>query len=93
MKTATAMMLPTGWRFCLLLSRLVLVCCEKLPENAEQSAKGQTLKSKRILKKLEEVFAFVRDNYHKDIRLGDAAKLLGYSTNHFTQGVEKIYGT
>lgn len=75
-----------------LLSRLVLVCCEKLPENAEQSAKGQTLKSKRILKKLEEVFAFVRDNYHKDIRLGDAAKLLGYSTNHFTKVWKKYTG-
>lgn len=75
-----------------LLSRLVSVCCEKLPENTEQSAKRQTLQSKRILKNLEEVFAFVRDNYHKDIRLEDAAKLLGYSPNHFTKVWKRYTG-
>ncbi|HHW46176.1 MAG TPA: AraC family transcriptional regulator [Clostridiales bacterium] len=75
-----------------LLSRLIYICCEKLPENADQSVKSQTLQSKRVLAKLEEVFGFVRDNYWKDIRLEDAAKQLGYSPNHFTKVWKKYTG-
>ncbi|MBS7577825.1 MULTISPECIES: helix-turn-helix domain-containing protein [unclassified Enterococcus] len=76
------------------ISVLILIVTRQLPKakHTSQKINKSTLINKEMIGKIEQIYGYVDNYYHEDIRIEDAAKILNLSPHYFSRFFKKQIG-